>query len=106
SFHPRRGGARAPPDRPTRRSSDLRIFHEAGTDVNVVALVHHMQEVRGGSALHYAVRKRYKEVIKQLAGYGIDMDARDQDGLTARSEEHTSELQSRDKLVCRLLPEK
>ena len=61
----------------------IRILHEAGTDVNVVALVHHMQEVRGGSALHYAVRKRYKEVIKQLAGYGIDMNAKDQDGLTA-----------------------
>src|SRR5690606_41829051 len=27
-------------------------------------------------------------------------------GLTARSEEHTSELQSRENLVCRLLPEK
>jgi len=61
----------------------IRIFYEAGTDVNVVALVNHMQEVRGGSALHYAVRKRYKEVIKQLAGYGIDMNAKDQDGLTA-----------------------
>jgi hypothetical protein len=42
-----------------------------------------MEEVRGGSALHYAVRKRYKEVIRQLASYGTDMNLKDQDGLTA-----------------------
>ncbi len=39
--------------------------------------------MRGGSALHFAVRKRYKEVIKELASYGIDMNLKDQDGLTA-----------------------
>jgi ankyrin repeat protein len=61
----------------------IRVLHEAGTDVDVVALVNHGEEVRGGTALHYAVRKRYKEVIKQLASYGIDLDAKDQDGLTA-----------------------
>ena len=61
----------------------IRVLHEAGTDVNVVALVNHDEEIRGGSALHYAVRKRYKEVIKQLASFGIDMNAVDQDGLTA-----------------------
>jgi ankyrin repeat protein len=61
----------------------IKILHEAGTDVNVVALVNHIEEVRGGSALHYAVRKRYKEVIRALASYGIDMNLKDQDGLTA-----------------------
>ena len=61
----------------------IRVLHEAGTDVNVVALVNHIEEVRGGSALHYAVRKRYKGVIKELASYGIDLDLKDQDGLTA-----------------------
>jgi hypothetical protein len=61
----------------------IKTFHEAGTDVNVVALVVHMEEIRGGSALHYAVRKRYKKVIEQLASYGIDMNLKDQDGLTA-----------------------
>ena len=40
-------------------------------------------EELGGSALHFAVRKRYKEVIKLLASYGIDMNLKDQDGLTA-----------------------
>jgi ankyrin repeat protein len=61
----------------------IRLFHQAGEKVNVVALVNHMPESRGGTALHYAVRKRYKEVIKELASYGIDMNAKDQDGLTA-----------------------
>lgn len=61
----------------------IRVLHEAGTDVNVMALVNHIEEVRGGSALHYAVRKRYKDVIRQLASYGADMNLKDQDGLTA-----------------------
>src|SRR5688572_16034915 len=61
----------------------IKVLHDAGTDVNVVALVVHMQEVRGGSALHYAVRKRYKDVIRLLASYGADMNLKDQDGLTA-----------------------
>ena len=61
----------------------IRVLQKAGADVNVVALVNHREEIRGGTALHYAVRKRYKEVIKLLASYGIDMNATDQDGLTA-----------------------
>jgi ankyrin repeat protein len=61
----------------------IRLLHKAGTDVNVVALINHPEEIRGGSALHYAVRKRYKNVIKELATFGIDMNAVDQDGLTA-----------------------
>jgi ankyrin repeat protein len=61
----------------------IRILQKAGTDVNVVALINHPEEIRGGTALHYAVRKRYKTVIKELASFKIDMDAVDQDGLTA-----------------------
>jgi ankyrin repeat protein len=61
----------------------IKVLHDAGTDVNVVALVNHPEEIRGGTALHYAVRKRQKEVIKLLASYGINMNATDQDGLTA-----------------------
>ena len=45
----------------------VRLLQKAGTDVNVIALVNHREEIRGGTALHYAVRKRYKEVIKLLA---------------------------------------
>jgi ankyrin repeat protein len=61
----------------------IRILHKAGADVNAIALVNHRQEIRGGTALHYATRKRQKDVIKLLASLGIDMDAVDQDGLTA-----------------------
>ena len=61
----------------------IKVLHDAGADVNVIALVNHREESRGGTALHYAVRKRYKEVMKTLAGYGINMNAKDQDGLTA-----------------------
>src|SRR5690606_22366684 len=64
---------------PERQALELiRVLHDAGADVNVIALVNHREEVRGGTALHYAVRKRYKEVVRQLAEYGIDMDAKDQ----------------------------
>ena len=61
----------------------IRALQKAGADVNVVALINHPEEIRGGTALHYAVRKRYKAVIKELASFGIDMNAVDQDGLTA-----------------------
>jgi len=61
----------------------IRVLQRAGADVNVIALVNHPEEIRGGTALHYAVRKRYKNVITELAAMGIDMDAVDQDGLTA-----------------------
>src|ERR1700740_2973880 len=61
----------------------LQLLHDAGADLNVIALINHREESRGGTALHYAVRKRYKEVIKKLAEWGVDMNAKDQDGLTA-----------------------
>ena len=61
----------------------IKVLQKAGTDVNVVALINHPEEIRGGTALHYAVRKRYKDAIKLLASFKIDMDAVDQDGLTA-----------------------
>ena len=61
----------------------IKVLQKAGTDVNVVALINHPEETRGGTALHYAVRKRYKDAIKLLASFKIDMDAVDQDGLTA-----------------------
>jgi hypothetical protein len=61
----------------------IRLLHDAGADVNVIAFVNHIEDSRGGTALHYPARKRYKEVIKKLVEYGINMNAKDQDGLTA-----------------------
>src|SRR5438105_4418888 len=61
----------------------IKVLQKAGADVNVMALVNHPEEIRGGTALHYAVRKRQKDVMKLLASFGIDMNAADQDGLTA-----------------------
>jgi uncharacterized protein len=61
----------------------IKVLQKAGTDVNVIALINHPEEIRGGTALHFAVRKRFKEAIKLLASLNIDMNAVDQDGLTA-----------------------
>jgi ankyrin repeat protein len=61
----------------------IKLLHKAGADVNAIALVNHPLEIRGGTALHYATRKRQKDVIRLLASLGIDMNAVDQDGLTA-----------------------
>jgi ankyrin repeat protein len=61
----------------------IKVLQKAGTDVTVIALVNHPEEIRGGTALHYAVRKRYKDVIRLLASFGVDVNAVDQDGLTA-----------------------
>jgi hypothetical protein len=61
----------------------IKLLHKAGADVNAIALINHPQEIRGGTALHYATRKRQKDVITLLASLGIDMNATDQDGLTA-----------------------
>src|SRR5690349_22001358 len=44
------------------------------------------------------------QVLRELASFGYDADAFS--AIVARSEEHTSELQSRRDLVCRLLLEK
>src|SRR3712207_7851619 len=50
---------------------------------------------------------RYKVISRKIAYHGTTMGALSVTGLPAfRSEEHTSELQSRQYLVCRLLLEK
>src|SRR5690606_41492327 len=75
---------------PTRRSSDL----DAGADVNAEARPFAVASTgrRGGTAAG-------QTAIFGAAFWGWDEVVR-------RSEEHTSELQSREKLVCRLLLEK
>jgi len=54
-----------------------------GADINLMAKRHFLQRTRGGSALHYAVRTGNKDVMAALIKLGIDVNAKDEDGLTA-----------------------
>jgi len=54
-----------------------------GADINLMSKRHFLQRTRGGSALHYAVRAGNKEVMAALIKLGIDVNAKDEDGLTA-----------------------
>src|SRR5439155_22179183 len=67
----------------------------------------HEREDHGAVALRVRHRLRRRRLVdRQLRGERLDRrDARRRDFL-GRSEEHTSELQSRGHLVCRLLLEK
>src|SRR5690606_41856911 len=96
---------RALPSFPTRRSSDLGavdvvmplIHGPFGEDGTLQGMLE-MSDVRyvGAGVLASAVGmdKHYMKVVCES------------EGLAVRSEEHTSELQSRENLVCRLLLEK
>src|SRR5690606_41090127 len=80
------------PSSPTRRSSALARHRAAGAPARPGA---------GG--------KRVAVAAGHVARAGHrpgDMPSSDCNSLSARSEEHTSELQSRENLVCRLLLEK
>src|SRR5699024_12094489 len=85
---------------PTRRSSDLGV-HSAMSSAQalkrcpeLVILPPKFDKYRAISKQIMAIYRRYTELIEPLS---LD---------EARSEEHTSELQSRFDLVCRLLLEK
>ncbi len=61
----------------------INLLAQSGADVNLVARRHFLQRTRGGSALHYAVRTGNRDVIAGLIKLGIDVNAKDEDGLTA-----------------------
>ncbi len=61
----------------------LKLLAAAGADVNLMSVPHFLQRTRGGSALHYATRADDKEVMAALVELGIDVNAKDKDGLTA-----------------------
>jgi len=61
----------------------LNVLHDAGTEVNIMSIQHHLLRTRGGTALHFAVRSDSAESIRLLVSWGIDVNARDPDGLTA-----------------------
>src|SRR5690606_40114009 len=80
-----------------------------GDDLNFLNLVHKEGEDYGYAAFVNSVdtliigRKTYDYVVRELGPAHYDNGERD---VFVRSEEHTSELQSRANLVCRLLLEK
>src|SRR5581483_5284730 len=59
----------------------LKVLHEAGTDVNIMSIQHHLLRTRGGTALHFAVRAGSAQAVKLLVAWGVDVNARDPDGL-------------------------
>ena len=61
----------------------LKVLHDAGTEINIMSIQHHLLRTRGGTALHFAIRSGSAEAVKLLVSWGIDVNARDPDGLTA-----------------------
>src|SRR5699024_12476895 len=99
-FSPVPARARHLPSCPTRRSSDLPAFRQA---VNAWAAEHAPRPKPAALPLDAAVTLEeltleQVQQLQQLAPFGRENPT--------RSEEHTSELQSRFDLVCRLLLEK
>src|SRR5690606_39607894 len=82
---------------PTRRSSDLRSVPAGGLGPLVV-LPAHRSRCRVPALLSQPAPRRWQP--------GNRSPARAAAKVARRSEEHTSELQSRENLVCRLLLEK
>jgi uncharacterized protein len=73
------GGA----DDPRGAIAVLRALHAAGTDVNAMSIQHHLLRTRGGTVLHFAVRAGSPQAVKLLLSWGVDVNAKDMDGLTA-----------------------
>src|SRR5690606_41490515 len=103
--HPRSRAPRELLSFPTRRSSDLYItlfvdlderrllYATEGRKAATLGLFRQDLEQHGGGA-------------DRIEDFCLDMSAANLKGIATRSEEHTSELQSRENLACRLLLEK
>jgi ankyrin repeat protein len=61
----------------------IRLLAASGADLNLMAKRNFLQRTRGGSALHYATRAGNKEAMAALVDLGIEVNAKDEDGLTA-----------------------
>src|SRR5207302_5811181 len=93
---------RAPHSFPTRRSSDLARSHQVLRERSAGAPVDDASALeRREHGLVVALRAERPELHRHEVRHGL-VPVQDPD----RSEEHTSELQSRENLVCRLLLEK
>src|SRR5690606_40403048 len=86
---------------PTRRSSDLKVFSPNGTLANSV--IRNYTKITN-RRFEYIVGISYEDNIK--TAQQTILAVLNNNGIVLRSEEHTSELQSRENLVCRLLLEK
>src|SRR5690606_40715860 len=91
---------------PTRRSSDL-IVEPTSVEETIIIL----NNIKGKYEDHHNVTytpEAIEACVKLTSRYMTDRFLPDKaiDALDERSEEHTSELQSRENLVCRLLLEK
>src|SRR5690606_41922978 len=90
---------------PTRRSSDLFLRHASGSRQVEVRIndvcIRETEAVRILPGLDVFVVQIQRNALARLPA-----NARLAVALAGRSEEHTSELQSRENLVCRLLLEK
>src|SRR5690606_39849322 len=86
---------------PTRRSSDLEIFPalDGNALVNASSPTGLIHTILHGAELPSTAQRPAR---LRMQGYAWRLN----DDEVARSEEHTSELQSRENLVCRLLLEK
>lgn len=73
-------GARGNPDRLV---EGLKLLVDAGADVNVRSVPHHLQRNRGGTPLIFAARNNNAKMVEALVAAGADIDATDIDGLTA-----------------------
>src|SRR5690606_40526509 len=90
---------------PTRRSSDLAAYQEAGFTVGAIASRN--VEKTKKIAERYGIGKVHETPETLIADPAVEiLDIAYPPDLQPRSEEHTSELQSRENLVCRLLLEK
>src|SRR5690606_39532553 len=85
---------------PTRRSSDL--IHGGKTTYKRLLLAGRQSNLR----TEVAAEDIHFQVFIDLRFISVDVISEKDIGKSFRSEEHTSELQSRENLVCRLLLEK
>src|SRR5690606_40724776 len=97
-----RGGRRALPSFPTRRSSDLCSCRRSSTRLRLLCRRYGQMPI----AAHW-MRPRWPTSTVPCTNSGATSDAASVSHRKRwkRSEEHTSELQSRENLVCRLLLE-
>src|SRR5699024_12235304 len=94
-----------PPSFPTRRSSDLDYAEQGLTKVVIDMSGSHVWDSSAVAALDQ-VSEHFRRRDIQVEIVGLNEPSAHLHEELSRSEEHTSELQSRFDLVCRLLLEK